>query len=304
VGGQCCAEMDLMEANRHALQVTAHKCTSATSGCDAGGCARNTQSISNGYGPSTSYTINTLNAFTVKITFASTSGALSSISTVISQGSKSITLTHDSSCGSGYLSAFGSFLSAGMVPVWSFWSGSMSWLDSPACSSDTAEVSGNFVFSNLIVGGSESATKGPPATPVAAPTPVAPGTLLCGTSGTSNNEYWVEFKAPSGVTGASTSATVSCSNTATVYTCTWFAAGSKYQCSAGAGCTNPVATVGGKKCTLTASLILEDSSASSNLSSNETLIIGVSVGAAVLAIIIIVLVVIFKKKDGNQIEVA
>jgi len=306
VGGQCCPEMDLMEANRHALQVTPHKCSSATGGCDAGGCAKNTQSISNGFGPSSSFTINTLNSFTVKITFSGST--LSGITTVISQGSKSIQLTHGSECGSGYLSAFGSSLSAGMVPVWSFWTGSMGWLDSPACSSDTSEVNGNFVFSNLIVGGSVSSTKGPPSTPVTPTAPTAPGTLQCGTSGTTNNQNWVEFKPPSTISAsaaASATATVSCSNTATVYTCSWFSAGSKFQCGAsGAGCSNPVATVNGKKCILTSSLILEDGSASSSLSSNQNLIIGGSVGAACLVIIVIVIVVIFKKKDDSPIEVA
>jgi len=153
--GYYCTEMDLMEANRHALQITAHKCTGLTSGCDGGGCAINTQSISNGFGPSSSYKINTENPFNVAITFGLSSGALSTITSVISQGSNSITLTHSSSnCGSGYLSTMDTAFKDGMVPVWSFWSGSVSWLDSPACSSNTDEVSSpSFVFSNFKISG-------------------------------------------------------------------------------------------------------------------------------------------------------
>jgi len=155
VGGSCCSEMDLFEANRHAIQITAHQCTGGTSGCDSGGCAKNTQSLgSSAFGPGASYTINSLQTFTVKISFTSSGGTLSHITSVISQGSNSITLSHGSECGSTYLATIGKAISAGMVPTFSYWGGSMSWLDSPACSSDNPEVSGSVIFSNIIVTGS------------------------------------------------------------------------------------------------------------------------------------------------------
>jgi hypothetical protein len=245
VGGSCCTEMDLMEANRHALQITPHRCTGATSGCDGGGCAVNSQSISNGYGPSSSYTINTQNPFNVEISFITSGGQLSQITSVISQGSNSITLTHsNSNCASGYLAGMTTAFETGLVPVWSFWSGSMSWLDSPACSSDSSDVSSpSFVFSNLVIGGTVTSYNPPPPPP-----PAAPGTIACGSSGCTINQYWVEFTPPSGVSGASTSASVVC--TGATFPCTWFSSGSKYQCNCGGGngCTNPVPQVNGAAC--------------------------------------------------------
>jgi len=298
VGGSCCTEMDLFEANRHAIQITPHHCTSATSGCDAGGCARNTQSISKGFGPDSTFTINSASPFTVKISF--NGNPLTSITSVISQSSKSITLTHDGGCGSGYLSAVGTMLGQGMVPTWSFWSGSMGWLDSPACSSDTSEVTGSFIFSNLIVGGSVVSTTGPPQTPP----PPPPGTVICGTSGTTTNINWVEFKAPAGVTGSSTAASIKC-NDGSTWSCSWNSGGSKYQCacSGATGCPLPATpTVGGKTCQMSSSAALSDSTAeTTTFGSDQPLIIGLSVGIAVTVLVILVLIVIvfLRKQTGN-----
>jgi len=299
VGGSCCAEMDLLEANRWALQISPHKCTSATGGCDAGGCGKNTQSLGKtAYGPGSSYTINTSSAYNVKIAFSGSGSALTGITTTISQGSKSITLSQsDSACGSGYMSAFGGVLKAGMVPVWSYWTGNMAWLDSPACSNENNEVAGNFIFSNLVVSGTVGKTTGPPSQPPSGP-PAPPGTPVCGTSGTTTNQYWVEFKAPSGVDGSKTSASVKCTS-GSCQACTWFASGGKYQCSCpGSGCTNPTITVGGKACVLSASALTEDTMANSS-TMDQPMIIGVSVVAAVLVITIIVIVVIYLKKKGS-----
>jgi len=299
--------MDLFEANRHAIQITPHQCTGGTSGCDAGGCAKNTQSLgTTAFGPATTYTINSLQTFTVKISFAASGGTLTGITSVISQGAKSITLTHGSECGSTYLATVGTAISAGMVPTFSVWSGSMSWLDSPACSSDTPEVSGNVIFSNIIVTGATGSTTGPPPPPP--PPPVAPvpaGTQICGTTGCTTNTYWVEFKAPSGVDGASTTATVTCGTTS--YTCSWFSSGSKYQCSATGGCSSPVAYVGGKPCSLNSNYALSDASVTSvNESSDQPLILGLSVGLGVAILIIVVLIIAFmiKMKSVNYVETA
>jgi len=308
VGGVACSEMDLFEANRHAIQITPHRCTSSTS-CDPNGCAKNTQSISKGFGPDSSFTINSLSSFTVKISFAKGSdGTLSGITSLISQGSKSITLTHGSECGSGYLSLMGTALNNGMVPVWSYWGGSMSWLDSPACSNDNPEVTGNFLFSNLIVGGSVISTTGPPAVPSVPVSPVPAGSQVCTTTGCTNNVNWVEFNAPSGVSGGSaTGVTVKCSNNM-VYPCTW--QGTKFGCGASGsppsgGCsTITTITVNGKPCYLQASSAISDSTAETTFGSDQPLIIGLSVGIAVTILVILVLIVVIfiRKQTGTYIE--
>jgi len=295
----CCAEMDLLEANRHALQITAHKCSSPTGGCDAGGCALNTKSISNGYGPSSSYKINTSSAFNVKITFATSGGALSTITSVISQGSNSITLTHSSSnCGSGYLAGMDSAFQAGMVPVWSMWSGSMSWLDSPACSSDTNEMSNTqFIFSNFAISGAGAVAPPPP--------PPPPGSQVCGSS-SGTNAYYVEFVAPAGSNNpvASGSATVICDpGTSSAFTiqCTWFSAGNKYQCSPGSTqCSNPIPQYNGKPCPFSGAALVDESAQMTN-SLGTGPIVGIAVGCIVAIVVLVVVIVIVVKKQ-KQIE--
>jgi len=286
--------MDLMEANRHALQITPHRCTSPTSGCDGGGCAVNTQSITNGYGPGSSYKINTENAFTVSISFATSGGQLNQITSVISQGSNSITLTHSTSnCGSGYLAGMTSAFTTGLVPVWSFWSGSMSWLDSPACSSDTSDVSSpSFVYSNLVIGGTVTAYNPPP--------PPPPGTLVCGNSGCTTNINWVEFVPPSGVNGASTPATVSCTGGGS-FSCTWLSAGSgsKYQCNCpgSVGCPNPVPQINNKPCEIAGAVV--DDSVAAPVSSETGMIIGIVAGVVLAVIIIAIIVIVIRRRNNN-----
>jgi hypothetical protein len=289
--------MDFFEANIHALQSTPHRCTSATSGCDGSGCARNTQSISGGYGPGSSYKINTQNPFTVSQTYHETNGQLSSITTVISQGSNSITMTHDSSCGSGYLQGMTNGLAAGMVPTWSTWGGNMAWLDSPACSSESCSLSSSAVFSGLTITGAGTVTAPPP------PPPTVPGSQSC-PAGTVNAN-WVEFFPPAGANGGSSVATsVACSGT--TYTCTWFAAGGKYQCSGSGTCNNPIPYYNGKPCPFPSSVVADQSTTSSSSSQNGltvpiAAVAGLAVGCAVLAIaLVIVLVLLLKKKPTEE----
>jgi len=171
-GGCCCTEMDLMEANRHAMQITPHRCTNNTNtGCDPAGCYLNTQTVTpNGYGPDASFTINTQNPFNVSTTFYTTNNQLSSITTIISQGSNAINLTHNSSCGMDYLSGMSTAFQNGMVIVWSFWTGEMSWLDSPACTNNTNEMPNpQFIFSNLVITGAGAVTPVPPIAPSSPP---------------------------------------------------------------------------------------------------------------------------------------
>jgi hypothetical protein len=297
VGGYCCTEMDLIEANRHALQITAHKCTSLTSGCDAGGCARNTKNIPNGFGPGSNFQINTENSFNVAITFKTTSGQLSSITSVISQGTNSITITHDSSCGSGYLSGLDQALSYGMVPVWSFWSGGMSWLDSPACSSDNDEIPSSqlkFVFSNLVVTGAGKIVSPPP------PPPTPPASQYCGSNGCTTNINWVEFTPPSGASNpAASTASVQC--TSGSYSCSWDSGGNKFQCSCpgSVGCANPIPVFNGKLCpfqTSSSGVLADDTTQSNGSGLNTATIVGITVGCVGLMLLIVIIVVVVMKK--------
>jgi len=311
-GNPSCSEMDLFEANRHAIQITPHRCNSAQ-GCDGNGCAKNTQSITNGFGPSSSFTINSLNPFTVKISFTSSSGTLTAITSVISQTTsgttKTITLTHDSNaCGASYLADMGTALAAGMVPVWSYWSGSVAWLDYPACPSETNEVKGNFIFSNLIVSGTTGAISSPSPPPPAAPVaPVAPGGITCGTNAnTAYNINWVEFIPVSGIdVTKSLTGSITCNNGQS-YTCNYISGDKKYECQcSGVGCTKPfTVTVGGKSCPLSSSAAISDSTAETTFGSDQPLIIGLSVGIAVTILVILVLIVVFfiRKQTGTYIE--
>jgi len=305
VGGSCCAEMDLIEANRHALQITAHHCSSATSGCDSGGCAINSKTVSNGYGPASTYTINTLNPFTVAITFGTSGGQLSTITSVISQGSKSFTLTHSSSnCGSGYLAELTAPFQTGMVVVWSFWSGSMLWLDSPACSSDTNEESNSqMIFSNLVITSAGAVAPPPPPPP-----PPPPGTLSCGDSSCTINDYWVEFTAPTGASSPSTAtATVSCtlaSGSKSTISCTWFASASKYQCNPSPNeCLNPIPYFNGVVCPYPTPQAdgTDTNTMGNNLSLDGATIAGIVVGCVVVVtILILAIVLVLKKKQREE----
>jgi hypothetical protein len=310
VGGNCCPEMDLLEANRWAIAISPHHCSSATSGCDGGGCGKNAKDISSGYGPGSSYKINTDKPYTVKISFAgsTSSGTLTGITSVITQGTNSITMTHGSECGSN-ISNMGKWLNAGMVPVWSYWSsGSMGWLDGHACSpaqDANPEVKGNWIFSNLKIQGTQGTATGPPPPP-----PPPPGSIICGTKGMNNNNWWLEFTVSSSAVpnpAGTTAKVTNCPGVAS-YTCTWFASGKKYQCSLTNGCSAPVITVGTKPCALDANVqyAVSDMTATSDVSSDQPLIIGLSAGIAVAIIVIVVLivVVVMKKNNANFIETA
>jgi hypothetical protein len=299
VGGNCCPEMDLFEANRRAIQITPHSCSSATSGCDGGGCARNAKDISNGYGPGSTFKINTDKPYTVKISFAGSGTTLTGITSVLTQGSTSITMTHGSDCGSN-ISGMGKWLSAGMVPVWSYWSSSsMGWLDGHACTAAqdaSPEVKGNWIFSDMQISGSIITTSGPPPPP-----PPPPG------KGMNNNNYWFEFTVSSSAVPNPGSTTAKAVCGSTTYICNYFAAGKKYQCSLSAGCASPVITVGSKPCAIdpNTQYAVSEMTATNNVGSDQPLIIGLSAGLAVAVIIIVVLIVfVLIKKNGNYIETA
>ena len=147
MGGTWCPEIDLLEANRDALQVTPHKCDPPNSqgyysSCDRGGCAQNTYKLDpNAFGPGGQYTIDTTRTFVINTTFAASSGTLSGMYTTLAQGSNTFKISHTPSiCGSGYLSSLSDVLSRGMTVVFTSWGdsgSSMSWLDVPPCSAST-----------------------------------------------------------------------------------------------------------------------------------------------------------------------
>jgi len=161
VCGIWCPEMDIMEANNRAFQITPHKCAAPQgnyySSCDGGGCGKNVYRLSSSsYGPG-SGVIDTNKPFKVAISFATNSdGNLNKITTVLSQGSQQYTVTHDDgSCGGGYLESLTSAFKKGMVLTISYWGdagSTMSWLDVPPCDANTAcNANTQVSFANLAV---------------------------------------------------------------------------------------------------------------------------------------------------------
>jgi hypothetical protein len=158
VCGQLCPEMDILEANTHAAQVTPHKCNTPANGvyssCDSNGCSQNSYNLNpTNFGPGTSYVIDTTYPFQVSSQFLTSNGSVSTIITTFSQSGKLFQFTHSSSdCGSGYLSALTGPL-GGMTIVLSYWgdAGSdMSWLDVPPCSASVNCNTNSYVsFSDI-----------------------------------------------------------------------------------------------------------------------------------------------------------
>jgi len=158
VCGLYCPEMDIMEANNQALQITPHSCSAPQgryySQCDGGGCAINiVHQDPSSYGYGSNYEINTQYPFNVSTTFTTSGGQLSEITSVISQNSNYYKVVHDSSCGASYLPSMTDSFNQGMVVVFSYWgdAGSeMSWLDVPPCDASQSCNDNTFVtFSNI-----------------------------------------------------------------------------------------------------------------------------------------------------------
>jgi len=161
--GSFCPEMDLIEANRAALAVTPHKCSSPQgkffSSCDGSGCSHNTKFFDGVYGPSSAYKINTMNPYKVAHKFQTVSpgGRLTHIITTLSQNGNSFTMVHDSNtCGQEYIAAMSDSFYRGMVLVSSYWSSNdgnaMSW-DIPPCDpNESCDKSGVVYFSDISLG--------------------------------------------------------------------------------------------------------------------------------------------------------
>jgi len=161
VSGEWCPEMDIMEANRAGMGITPHKCDPPTgkhySHCDGTGCSLRTKDIAGAYGYGANFKINTNFPFNVTMSFHTTSGQLSSIVSVLSQGDRQVNIVHDSGrCGGGYLETMTEAFQAGMVLIVSHWSGNsgsdMGWLDIPPCSaSEACDKQGTAAFYDISV---------------------------------------------------------------------------------------------------------------------------------------------------------
>jgi len=161
VCGIYCPEVDLMEANRAALQITPHKCNSPNGKyypyCDGDGCGIGTKNMGNNYGFGSNYLINTQHPFNISYNFQTSGGVLSRIVSTISQNDRQFTITHDESvCGSAYLPSLTNAFSQGLVLTTSYWSGSsgstMSWLDVPPCNiNENCDTSGTAIYKDIIL---------------------------------------------------------------------------------------------------------------------------------------------------------
>jgi len=160
VCGSFCPEMDLIEANRAAMAVTPHKCSSQGKyypWCDGGGCSQNTKNFHGVYGPSSAYKINTMKPFQVAHKFQrdTPGGRLTQITTTLSQNGNTFTMVHDSNnCGKDYIASMSDIFSRGMVIVSSYRSGNdgnaMTRLDVPPCDPNVpCDKSGIVHFSDI-----------------------------------------------------------------------------------------------------------------------------------------------------------
>eukprot|EP01006_Ploeotia_vitrea_P025922 TRINITY_DN58894_c0_g1_i2.p1 TRINITY_DN58894_c0_g1~~TRINITY_DN58894_c0_g1_i2.p1 ORF type:complete len:213 (-),score=34.99 TRINITY_DN58894_c0_g1_i2:226-864(-) len=135
VGGNWCPEMDLQEANQHALKMTPHKCDAPQNkhfgGCDRSGCGKDTNKDATAFGSGQHFTIDTRFPYNVSVQFQESGGKLVKVVGTISQGHKSISV--DPPCDSSYLQTLGEQIQGGMVFIASYWGDTMNWLDVPPC---------------------------------------------------------------------------------------------------------------------------------------------------------------------------
>eukprot|EP00405_Crypthecodinium_cohnii_P034349 CAMPEP_0206527044 /NCGR_PEP_ID=MMETSP0325_2-20121206/1106_1 /ASSEMBLY_ACC=CAM_ASM_000347 /TAXON_ID=2866 /ORGANISM="Crypthecodinium cohnii, Strain Seligo" /LENGTH=613 /DNA_ID=CAMNT_0054022363 /DNA_START=31 /DNA_END=1872 /DNA_ORIENTATION=+ len=156
VGGQWCPEVDIMEANNHAFQATPHRCNAPRNGhynrCDRNGCFQNTKDLNNSYGPSSNFTINTMEPFVVETSFpTNAAGELIGMRTVLRQASREVVLAHRS-CNLNYMKSLTAAMADGMSLRITYWGGSpetMSWMDSPVCG-DHQKCSGKHAGAGII----------------------------------------------------------------------------------------------------------------------------------------------------------
>ena len=111
-----CAEIDLIEANKHALHTTAH--TPFDGGGKGGGLGGGLRQFSKAdYDPGAS-TIDTTKPFTVATAFEGGGVQLTGLSVTLEQEGRKLSYK---AADAGYLGALSGAVAAGMTPVLSYW---------------------------------------------------------------------------------------------------------------------------------------------------------------------------------------
>ena len=155
VGGHWCPEFDIMEANKYAFHVTAHKCDAPDSqgvysNCDRSGqCTVDllTNDDLTDYGPGASYTINTLLPFHVNTKFHEDAGQFVGYTTTLTQeGNEVVQSTGDCSY---YLSNMSTDMTKMVISFSNWSSGSLNWLQHGVCSGSCNTGTNTQTFSNL-----------------------------------------------------------------------------------------------------------------------------------------------------------
>ncbi|KAH9084030.1 hypothetical protein Ae201684P_020292 [Aphanomyces euteiches] len=259
--GQCCAEMDIWEANKFANAFTPHPCTidniftcsQECNSCDKGGCGVNPYGANHQfYGPGSSYTVDTTKPFSVVTQFITddntANGNLVQINRFYVQNGKNIASEqqitnsfcnqNSVSVANGGLKAMGRALKTGMALAISVWTGDMAWLDSgangPCPSSPPTVTSASYSMTNIRVGDIGSTTNAVvPPTPSTSPSTKAPTAAPVTTQATS---VPVTSRATSAPTSAPTTAKPSAG-----------AVGAWGQCG-GNNYAGPTACISGYKC--------------------------------------------------------
>ena len=153
VGGTFCPEMDVLEANRHAMSSTAHTCSYHAphyySTCDRGGCGTDVLEVDTGaYGPG--MRIDTNRPFTLAVSFITNeNGTLTTVTNDFTQDDRSFSFN---ACNPDYLQWMGYSL-PGIVMSLSLWgtgNGGLAWLDGRSgCQGGCDLTASQVSFSNI-----------------------------------------------------------------------------------------------------------------------------------------------------------
>lgn len=145
-----CWEMDTVESNKYAIQVTPHQCDAPpgqyASDCDHGGCSTNGWYADNkGFGPDSSFKINTQYPFRQTVKFGS------NITIILNQGSNTFQFevcTKNSS----YIESMNAPFEYGMAMILCYWGDSyseMQWLDSMTGCKGDCPGTGHVIYSDI-----------------------------------------------------------------------------------------------------------------------------------------------------------